>query len=170
MQISTFWKLILKSIGLWLLIKLLDIIPGTILVLKNIWVDRQDNLSTSFVYIAAIVIYLLLIWLFLFKDNNIINTLKLDKSFGESHINLSYPAQSILKIAVIVTAALILVESLPALCFELFQFWQQKNIFGRYEGSANLIFNVVKSILAFLVMTNSSTIARWITSKTETKE
>lgn len=170
MQISTFWKLILKSIGLWLLIRLLDIIPTTLIVLGDIKNGNKYDLYVTLGYLCTILVHLFAIWLFLFKDNNIINTLKLGKSFGESHINLSYPAQSILKIAVIVTAALILVESLPALCFELFQFWQQKNIFGRYDGSANLIFNVVKSILAFLVMTNSSTIARWITSKAETKE
>jgi hypothetical protein len=110
-------------------------------------------------------VYLLLTTLFLFKDSAVIRVLKLDKGFAETTLNITYPANNILKIAVIVIAAVTLMDSLPGFCFEMFNFWQQKTFFNQYGRSAYLVFDLVKSVLAFLAMTNSTTIVKWISKK-----
>jgi hypothetical protein len=114
--------------------------------------------------IIALIIftYILILFFFVFKPNLLIDKLKLDIGFEEGKIDLSNNSSSILRIAVIVIGGLMFVDSFPALCRSVFTFFQQESLFRNYPKAAWIIFDLLKTIIAYLLFTNSKSIVKII--------
>lgn len=169
MLINTFWKIVIKIIGLWLLFGCISIIPQffSTLSFTNGSLNFESLLSTWLMLFAAIVVYILIIRLFLFKSEWIIDKLKLNKSFTEDKIDLEIKSVTVLTIAVIVIGGLTIIESLPSFCSTLFNFLQQKMLIKDYPDSYWLIYHFIKIIIGYLLLTNGKRFAKYIEKKND---
>jgi hypothetical protein len=162
MQISTLWKLILKGIGLFLLVKIFEILPA--LVTIGFSFSNVDSMM-MLQYTAYLVFYPVLSWLLLFREDVLIKQLKLEKGFSEKYINITYPSDSVLRIIIIIIAALELVDDIPGFVMKLTEFMQQSVFLRHYKGTGYLIYLLIKIVLLYLAITNNGAVAKWITQK-----
>lgn len=167
MQIKTFWKILIKIIGLWILLNCVSLIPKffSTLSFTNGSLDTEGLLILWIVLLVAVIVYILIIRLFLFKTDWVIEKLQLEKNFTEERIDLNLKTSTILTIAIIVMGGLILVESLPSFCSGLFDFYQQKNILKEYNDKSWLIYHFIKIIIGYLLLTNANKLANFIEKK-----
>ncbi len=160
MTIRTFWTIFIKILGLWLVRHCLDVIPQSFTTL--LYLNGESSMLEAVYWFGIIAattaIYLFVLWVFVFKTNWIIDKLKLDKNFTEERIDLNISSKTVLRIATLIIGGLILVESLPALCKQLFTFYQEKTIFRKYPGTGWIIFHLVKSIIGYVLLANNKNI------------
>lgn len=166
MTIRTFWTILIKILGISLVLSSLTVISQFLAALPFFGNNYNDNISGIGLIIGllflTIALYILVLWLFVFKTAWLIDKLHLDKGFTEEKIDLNIKQSTVLTIAVIVVGGLIFVDSFPQLCRQIFVFFQQKNIFREDPKSGWIIFQTVKTIIGYLLMTNGSSVIRFI--------
>lgn len=164
MEIRTFWRIVIKGIGLWFLVNTLYIIPqltATFSVIDH-EIGWNNLLIVWLINIVVFFIYLLIVRVFLFKSEWLIDKLKLDNHFTQNKIDINMSSQTVLRIVVIITGALIFVEGLPNLIQEIYQFIQQKELLKNYPETSWLLFHFFKVLFGYLIMTNSKSIEKYI--------
>lgn len=172
MLINTFWKILLKIIGLWLLIGSISIIPQfySTLSFTDGSLNTESLLMIWAMLIVVIIIYILIIRLFLFKTDWIIDKLKLEKNFTEERISLDIKSSTILNIVIVIIGGLILVESVPNFCSGLFNFLQQKMLFKDYPDSHWLVYHFLKIIIGCLLLTNGEKLAKYLEKESDEEQ
>ena len=168
MTIRTFWTIFIKILGIWLVLDSVTVIPQFFSTL--FYVDPNDT-AQSFSLTAALLlltigIYIFILRLFVFKTAWLIDKLHLDKGFDEEKIDLNVQLSTVLTVTTIVIGGLMFVDSLPQLCKQTFVFFQQKNMFRESPTSGWIIFHLVKTILGYLLMTNSKQVVAFIEKQT----
>ena len=170
MYINTFWKIIIKSIGLWLLINCVWVIPQFTSTLN--FIDGEigwDNLILVWVMcLATLLVYILVTRLFLFKTEWIIKILKLDKNFAEEKIGLEIPAQTALSITITVIGAMWFLKSFPNLASSVFEFMRQKELIKNYGETGWLLYYFISTIIGFLIMTNGKSVSNYLWKENST--
>lgn len=167
MSIKTFWKILIKILGLLLILGALTVVPQWI---YSIYSAYQTGDNESFITLTIILLTVFFIYFFAFrfciyKTSWIIDKLKLDKGFEEEMIELNSNENRIISIAIIVIGGLLFVENIPILFRQIFVFFQQESLFKDYPQSGWMIFNFVKVVIGYLLMTNSFRIANFVKSK-----
>ena len=164
MQIKTFWQILIKIMGMWLLFSCISILPQffSTLSFDNGNLNLNNLLLLWLGLFGAILIYILIIRLFLFKTDWIIKILKLEKNFTEERIDLNIPKNTTITIAIIIIGGLILIESLPNFCSRLFNFFQQKKLLKDYSDTSWLIYYFIKTIIGYLLLTNGKNITKYL--------
>jgi hypothetical protein len=169
MTIRTFWTILIKILGISLVLSSLTVFSqffSAFSLLKNYNTDNTDNFYFIALFVGllllTIILYILVLWLFLFRTAWLIDKLHLDKGFTEEKIELNIQQSTVLTIAVIVVGGLIFVESFPGLCQQIFLFFQQKSMIKEDPHSGLIIFQLVKTIIGYLLMTNSQSIIKFI--------
>lgn len=165
MEIRTFWRIIIKGIGLWLLINSIYVIPqfaSSFFFIESGGLNWENLISVWFIIFGTLAVYLLITGFFLFKTEWIVTILRLDQKFTENRIDVNLPYKNVLSIAVIVVGALVFVEAIPALCSNVYDFVKQKELIKDYSGTSLLIFYFLQAISGYLIMTNSKTIVKFI--------
>jgi hypothetical protein len=164
MLINTFWKILLKIVGLWLLFNCISIIPQfySTLSFTNGDLNIESLLLIWLMLIVTIIIYILIIRFFLFKTEWVVEKLNLEKNFNEERIDLNIKNSTVLTVALIVIGGLIIAESLPNFCSGLFNFLQQKILFKDYPDAHWLIYHFLKIIIGYLLLTNGKRLAKYI--------
>lgn len=164
MHINTFWKIVIKSIGLWLLVNCVWIIPQFTSTLS--FIDSEigwDNLILVwFMCFITLLVYVLVTRLFLFKTEWIIKILKLDQKFIEERIELELPAQTVLAITVTIIGAVWFLKSFPSLATSIFDFLKQKELIINYLETGWLIYYFFSTVIGFLIMTNGKSVSNYI--------
>ena len=166
MTIRTFWTLLLKILGIWLILSGLTVIPQ-FLSFFTFWGNNQHDNLIGIIYILVLMLltiglYVVVLKLFVFNSHRIIDKLKLDKGFPEEMIDLNVTWKMGLTIATIVIGGLIFVDALPMLCKQIFTFFQQKTVFSEDPQFGWMIFYFVKTIIGYLLMTNSKYVVDYI--------
>ena len=175
MTIRTFWTIFIKILGISLVLSSLTVVPQFLTALP-LFGQTFNDINGNFqgvgllliLLLLTIALYILVLWLFVFKTAWLIDKLHLDKGFTEEKIELNIKQSTILSIAVIVVGGLILVDSFPMLCRQIFVFIQEKNMFREDPNSGWIIFHLVKTIIGYLLMTNSKLVIKFIDKETET--
>lgn len=167
MSIKTFWMILIKILGLLLILSALTIIPQW---LSSLYGAYQGHDNETFIALLIIFLFIVVVYIFVFKfcvykTSWIIDKLKLDKGFEDETIQLNSNSNKIISIAIIVIGALMLVESIPVFLRQLFMFFQQDSLFKDYPQSGWMIFNFLKVLMGYLLMTNSFRIAQFVNRK-----
>lgn len=162
MKTKTFWTILIKILGISILFSSLTVIPQFFSTLYATFKDGNDNhLEISFFLIFSLLIYLLILRLFVFKPEWIIEKLKLEKNIEEK-IDLNIKASTILNISTAVIGGLMLAGSIPMLCETLFEFFRQKSLFIDFENSKWIVAYFLKSLIGYLLFTNSKAVTKLI--------
>jgi len=164
MTIRTFWSILIKITGIWIALNCLSLVPQYV---SSIFYSGEYFNIEIFLYglasiLGIILFYYLILRLFVFKTNWIIDVLKLDKNFSEEKIDLNIGTQNLLRIACIVLGGLILVDSIPDIFRTLFSYYQDHKIFKKESSSVWVIYNIAKSIIAYLLLNNSKLVSEFI--------
>lgn len=169
MEIRTFWKIVIKGIGLWFLIDTLYIIPQLASSLSVF--DHDIDWGYSFLILGfnlvVFFIYILIVRFFLFHSEWIIDKLKLDKNFSQEKIDIAISAETVMRIIIIITGALVFIDGFPNLIREMYQFFQQKELIRNYPETSWLLFYLLKTLAGWLIMTNSELIGRYISKESK---
>jgi amino acid permease len=169
MTIRTFWTIVLKILGIYLVLDSFKVIPQFISTLSTFSSDPDQTRMVfiwTFVYLLSTVgLYVFILWLFVFKTAWLIDKLHLERGFAEERIEFNIPRSTVLSIAIILIGGLMFVDSLPQLCRQIFSYFQQKNMFVQNLSSGWIIFQFVKTIIGYLLMTNSRFIVNFIDRK-----
>lgn len=174
MTIRTFWNLFIKILGIWLVLSALTVIPQFARLLTFFGTTSNDRLLgigiTIALFLLTIGIYALVLRLFVFKTDWLIDKLRLDKGYTEEKIELNIQRTTVFTIAAIVIGGLVFVDSFPLFCQQTLVFIQQDFLFRESPNSGWIIFHFVKTILGYLLMTNSQFVVRFLDKQNATTE
>lgn len=172
MEIKTFWTIILKGIGLWLLIEALYFVPqmGSIFFMINHNDGWADYVVVWFISILVFLIYILIVRLFLFKSDWMLRFLKLENNFTTEKIDITVSTKTVLRIIIVMTGALILVDAFPNLIRNIYEFLRQKELIKDYSETSWLFYYFIKSLFGYLMMTNSRFIEKFIRKEFENEK
>lgn len=164
MTIRTFWTIFIKILGIGIVLNSVIVILQFISTL--FYVDSNYSVQ-SFALIATLLlltlgIYIFILRLFVFKTAWLIDKLQLDKGFDEERIDLNVKLSTVLTVSTIVIGGLMFIDSLPQLCKQTFEFFQNNYLFRQNQSSTWIILYLVKTILGYLLMTNSKKVVQFI--------
>jgi len=169
MNIRTFWTLLIKVIGLWLLLRSLFVLVqygSTTYSIFKIGLGVTTAITGWLVIGSlALFVFFLIIKYCLFNTAWLIEKLRLEKGFTEERLEHNIPYSSILKIAVIVIGGLLFIDSLPELCRQTFVYVTMKVQFQGSNTDGNpgwLTFYLVKTLIGYLLMVNSQWVVNLI--------
>lgn len=165
MQIRTFWTVVIKILGFWLIFEFLGIFSQLIMSLLYVFVpNTSEELAWSSLSISILIllIYLLIILLFLFKSTWLIEKLKLDQNSGTETIQINLKPKTIITIAVIIIGGVIFINGFALLCKSFYDYFKQKNLPDYNPTISWIIFNSIKALLGYLLMTNSKIVVNYI--------
>ena len=146
------FAIIIKIIGIYLIVEAITFLPQLISTMymygRQISESPlQDTLEAGFFILLAVRTYLLTLRYCLFKTDWIIDKLHLDKGFSEEKIEINIHRSTVLKIAVIVIGGVMVVDSLPLLCTQVFTYVQMIKIhvdFKEIQSSSWITYYFVK--------------------------
>ena len=172
MTIKTFWTIFIKILGIWLVLDSVTVIPQ---FFSTLFFTSTDNTGQSFALTIALLlltigIYILILRLFVFKTDWLIDKLQLEKGFAEEKIELNINYTTILTIATIVIGGIMFIDSLPQVCMQIFTFFQQKNRFIEDPESGWIIFHIAKTIIGYLLMTNSQFVVGFLNKQMDSQK
>lgn len=167
MTIRTFFTIFIKMLGLYLLF---DSIGTIVQLFAAIMAPKpfdpeMSGYSLLPIYLFATGVYALFFGLFIFKTNWLIDKLHLDKGFTTDTIEWNIEYTTVLSIAIIVIGGLMFVQGLPAFCNQAFSYFQANVLFKESSQSHWLILYFVQMVVAYLLMTNSKSIASFISKQ-----
>jgi len=167
MKIKTFWLILLKIVGFTLVLRGVNVITYSITTLSAMvtWENTEGVIWFSLSIILTVIFYLFILWLFVFKTLWLIDKLRLEKGFEEEKIEINSQLSNILSIAIIVIGGIMLIDSLPQLCKQIFSFFQARSMFRENPTTGWIILYFVKAILGYLLMTNSKPIVTFVKNR-----
>jgi hypothetical protein len=167
MTIKTFWTILLKILGLWFAFMGLAIAVPTLSMLIYSSLNGpspgiEKLLIAIVIVLVAFVIFILIVWLLVFKTVWVIEKLRLTKGFTEEKLDLTMEWTTILKIATIVIGGVIFIDSFPMLFKQILSYIQLGKPFRNNPESIWIFFYLVKTLLGYLLMTNSRMVVHFI--------
>jgi hypothetical protein len=111
---------------------------------------------------VAAAIFVLILWLLVFKTNWVIEKLKLTKGFSEERLELTMEWSTVLTIATIVIGGVIFIDSLPLIFKQTLSFVQLGKPFRNSPEAIWIIYYLIKTVLGYLLMTNSKFVVNFI--------
>lgn len=171
MSVRNFWTIFLKVLGIWLVINGVTTIIQFVTSFFSIIAGNNNEARIIIYYILLLIvtigIYLFILWLFVFKTSWLIDKLHLEKGFKEDRIEGDFDYSKVMMIATIVIGGYIFVDSLPLFCKYTFNYFQQKRMFQDEFSSGWLFFYLAKSVIGYLLMTNSRSVVKYIEKQFE---
>ena len=170
MSPKSFFMIVLRIVGLFLLISLLVSLPAAVATISSMAMydfDGSPPLGLLAVFFLAMVLLLYLIVHFLLlKPEKLIRFLKLDTGFEEEKFELKLSQSSILKIAIIVIGGITLFYEIPYFVKQLFIFWRQTQIKWLEDpDTASLILSIITIVISYLLIYYNDKIVNYITKK-----
>lgn len=170
MNIKAFWNVVIKILGILLFFEFLEILSQLFVSLTFIFVPdmEQSLVLPSLVYSTLILaLYLIIILIFIFKSSWIVEKLRLCKNTESETLNIDLKISSIITIAVIIVGGIIFVNGFSLLCKSLYDYFKQNNLPNYNSKVAWIIFNSIKALLGYLIMTNSKIFANYISKQSQ---
>ncbi len=163
----SFFAILIKTIGLYLILQSFSVIPQILSTFYfmfsdggNSWTETVTALGIS----LAIVLFLLFfLYICLFRTDRIIDLLRLDRNFAEEKFSFNIHRSTVLTIAVIVIGAIMLIDSLPGFCQQVFQYVQSKQLpLMEYSNTNWIIFYTVKMLIGLFLITGARPVVNFI--------
>jgi hypothetical protein len=175
MSVRSFWIIVLRIFGLYVLLQVLDFIPRLLSGFAYAFssASRYSGGSgamwsaISLLFLALSVLLFMLIT-FLFRPERTIDALHLERSIKEEKLEFNIHRSTLLTVVVIVAGLIMFIGSLPNFLEELYDYFQQINSyrgFKDYPHSGEIIFALIKVFISFFMITGSRLIVNFIERK-----
>ncbi len=174
MSINTFWKIVIKILGIWIVFESVILVPQ---YFTNIFYFFGDNFSSNMIVgvislTLIVLLYLSVLKLFLFRTDWVIEKLKLEEGFNEDRIELNMHRSAILKIAVIIIGGFLFIDNVPIFFTQLYNYLQIKEMSSSefFFGSSSKTFQwsflyLTKCLIGVWMMTSSRFIVNFLESR-----
>lgn len=172
------FRIVLKLGGLYFIITtFFNTLPGMVLFIN----DTAAQPLNLLLFIIIIILFALFFAMLIFKPDILINILKLDKNFDDDFVIMKQPSSSnILQIGIIILGVFVIIKQLPLLItnllfsFKLFIIDSGNDLTNQWQYTALTDYvkwgtQITALLLAFLMITNSKTITRYIIKKNTQK-
>jgi len=174
MTIRAFWNILLKILGLYFVVKGVNVIMPYLGVFTSVsTMEIEDTIYYIAVTFGTLIAYFFILWLFVFKTSWLIDKLDLEKGFNEEKIDFKNDSSAIMTIAIIVIGGIMLVDALPLLCNHIFAFYQNKKMFcppKENPATSWIVCYGIEAIIGYLLMTNSKPIVTFLNRKSAKNE
>lgn len=171
----TLFIIILRVIGILSIKELFIAIPqliSTVLLFFQGY-SISGGLLMIVISLLTVALYLWISYTLIFKADFLVTKFGLDQNFAEPTLQLNISIPSVLRIAVIVTGALLLLSEIPEFCRIVYYILQERNISFMENGSPDwspALFSGVKIILGLLIIGERKRILEFLESKTAAEE
>ena len=169
MTARTLWTIILKIFGLYILIQVFLPVTQLFSILIAATGPQAGTVWEVLVYLLlSIGLYLLMVWLFIFKTDLLIDKLKLEKSIDEEKIEINIHRSTVLTLAVLLSGILMLADNLPQLLKELNSYLYVINAyvhFKDYPRASFIIVEFVRTLVAIFMLSCCRLIVNFIERK-----
>jgi hypothetical protein len=167
------FAIIIKIIGIYLVFEAIIYLPQLVAMIGQYWrmmteSSQSDFLDAGFFIVFALGTYFLILRYSLFKTDWVIDKLHLDRGFSEERFEINIHRSTILKIAVIVIGAVMVIDGLPMLCKQLFTYINMSRSganFGQNPSSGWMIYYFVKFAVGFCLISANRPIVNFIELK-----
>ncbi|MGV3630603.1 MAG: hypothetical protein ACO1O6_05340 [Bacteroidota bacterium] len=169
MEIKSFWIIVLRITGIWLIIDSLGVIGqffSSFFILFTS--DGMDQLTTIAAFISLMIVvavYFLCIRLFIVKPVWLISKLKLDQDFNDSKLEIRPDNETIIRMASFILGGVLITDGLPNLVYEAYRFFQSRVIFSEHIRTPEIVLEIAKCILAYFLVANNKSFARFLSSR-----
>jgi NADH:ubiquinone oxidoreductase subunit 5 (subunit L)/multisubunit Na+/H+ antiporter MnhA subunit len=175
MKPGNLFTVILKIFGLFFLREIIYIIPQLVSTIP--YFTKSDNFGEAqntndvllpfLVTLVILAFYVFVIYLLLFRTNNIVNKLQLDKGFDQEEFSFNISSSLVLTIALIVIGGVILTNEIPNFCRNVFAYFQEKSLtHGMTKPNYSYIITAaVKIILGLLIIGERKRIVGFIENR-----
>ena len=142
------FNLILKIIGLFFIRDILEAFSHTVSAL--IYVPEYSSAREAVINVAVslppLILYTLLVWMFIFRSDRIINILRLEKNFQDKPVSINVERSTIITAAVIMAGAWILVNEIPEFFRHAMYYYQERKLYIRMTRPdiSYIVMSVVK--------------------------
>lgn len=168
----TFWAILIKIMGLYVVLESLIAIPQFLITI-NYFFNSNTSFGgppLAFYGVCYIVItaclYILIIRYSIFKTDWVIDKLKLATGYDDERLEFNIHRSTSLKIVVMVTGGWLLVDNSPILCSQILSYFQRQDQFGglfsQNPASKYLIIYALKSVIGYFMLTCSRMIINFI--------
>lgn len=165
MNIHTFWKLLIRSMGIWLFISGINMFIELIEFLLTGVFYSFSVISQIILPIFGYAMYLGIVFLLLFKTDWVIRVFHLEKGLENTDIQINNSERSILTMSVIVLGGILFILSIPEFIDLIIQSLQSHRTPHSGVLMRKIIYEVVKLAAAYLMITNSRKIVDFIIRK-----
>lgn len=133
MASRSLFNLILKVIGIFFIRDILEALSHTLSVL--VYFPQYGSGNEAVVNLAstlpALILYILIAWLFIFKSEGIINLLRLEKNVTGLQVPVTIERTAILKAAVVIAGFWIFVNEIPEFLRQAVYYFQERKFYAR---------------------------------------
>jgi len=166
----SFWMILLKIIGIYIILNSLYVIVQ--FINSSLYIVGSNDSSAFMQMILGIIIipglYYLVFRYFVQKTEFIIDRFKLDQGFIEEKFEIKTHRSTILQIVIIVLGAVMVTDALPLFCRQLFLSFQQEEKFNGFKNnpiSSWTVYYLVKLLIGLFMMTTSRLVVNFIERK-----
>jgi len=167
------FTVILKIVSIYLIVEGFVLLPQMFFAIYQygrMMADSSqvDILEAGFFIVLAIGIYILVLRFCLFRTDWLVDKLRLDKGFSEEKFEINIHRSTILKIAVIVIGAIMVIDSLPLLCKQTVSYIQMSHSYTQFidnRSSGWMVYYFVKFVVGFCLVSASRPIVNLIELK-----
>jgi hypothetical protein len=169
MSIRSFWNIVLKLVGIWIVVSSLPLLPNFLFSMGYGAYGMYDpNYFQIFSFgILFVGLMLLIIRLFVFRTTWLIDRLKLEDGFEEKRIEVDLRYNTILSIAIVIVGGMWFVQNLTDFVRELVSYFQNRAMVNESSSTPWLIYYAMSTVLGYVVLTNSQPIVKFILKQIE---
>ncbi|MDA3911640.1 MAG: hypothetical protein PF448_09810 [Bacteroidales bacterium] len=171
MKIHTFWSILLRTIGIFLILSSIAVLGQFVSSFMYMGYGPGGSFIQFLPLLVGLIIMLfvffLIIKFLIFNPNWIIKALRLEKGFTQEEINLNMRMETVLSVAIIVFAGVLLVQALPEFVKSVFQMIQNELLKYPERDFAYVILYGIQLVLAYVLIAHHRGIIRMITKHTK---
>ena len=162
----SFFNLILKTIGLFFIRDVLEAFSHTLSA--AIYAPQYASSREAIVNISAslppLILFALLVWLFIFRSEKIIDLLQLEKNESEMPVPVSMTRHSLLATAVIISGAWLVVNEIPEFFRHATYYYQERKMYVRMTRPdiSYLVMSVMKILVGLILIVFNKVIVKII--------
>lgn len=162
----TFWIIVIKIFGIFLIVESVVVIPQSISGLAYLgFSDNEGAVITMIGGIVVLLIFILILRLFVYRPEWLIDKLKLDKGFPEETIDFNINKGAVISVATIILGGVLFIDGLPLLVKQLFVFYQEDSMSGRFGDKPStqwLILYGIKTAAGYFIVSNHVAFAKFV--------
>ena len=177
MNIRTFWAILIKILGLYVILESLTAIPSSLITIyafitqftqANGPDDTRVFIAEAVFYISLIIVYLLVFRYCIFYTDWVIDKLRLDQGFKDERLDFSMHRSNVLKVVVMVIGGLLLIDSFPLLCSQVMSYFKDAESYRKFTDSREakyIVIYLLKTFVGYFMLTCSRMIVNYIELK-----
>lgn len=136
---KSFFIIVIKTLGIYIAIELINVVPRFFSLLAYfLSTGIYAGLIAFVIGMMVMGVYIVILRFLLFKSDEVVERLSLDKNFTEEEFEFNIHRSTILKIAIIVIGGVTMIFNFVPFVIDLFSFIRIVNS-GGYRGSETML-------------------------------